>query len=227
MSTISPISRPNLVTPAVDAQADVFHLGADEARAAAPISAKELITGLGIKHPGTRADRASLAATLLYCCGADPFVSVTRYYGGLSGSGLGKAASANVEKLKQEWLRKGGTSAGFGQAIRAALAESLSHFDYGDTTFARSFEKISQKAAVEAKNTFPNAPEKARGDCMRRMRNAVWVKLNGFPLPPGNQDINNCRVALKSEYEGVGITGLVSKSRATKSKFGKLYEPSP
>jgi hypothetical protein len=109
--------------------------------------------------------------------------------------------------------------------VRSALAEVLAYRGYGDENFARDFETITQTAAADAKRSFPHDPGKAHLKCMAQIRNNLWERFNGFALPLGAHDINQCAVTHKQTYEGPEMTGLVKKRNTANGTAGKPQKP--
>jgi hypothetical protein len=225
MNTVTPANHSRLLPSTDGVPAEIFRPRAGNARGVQPISAQNLIEGLGVTHPGTRRDFAKIRATMSYLCGANVDVAVAYYAGGL-GSGTADSAAGNVEKLKARWLSSGGTAAGFNNAMRSALAEVLAYPDYGDKDFARDYQMLTQTAAAAAKRAFPNDPAGGHNECMRLIRNDLWKRFDGFPLPRGIRDINDCRVTTEQqEFEGTKITGLMPKRNAKGNAKGNANNP--
>jgi hypothetical protein len=131
--------------------------------------------------------------------------------------GLGKAASADFERLELRWQRGAGSIPEFNDAIRAALVKTLGQ------RFAARFQSGSASATAEAKRASPNNPALEYAHSTRLMRRFLWTEFNHKAIPPNVTDINDCRVLLNQERDQV--VGLIPRKQITPSHVPYLYNP--
>jgi hypothetical protein len=219
-------TSPNRGQRVSEAQAGVFQPRAIASVAAdvQPISADDLIKGLGIQAPRTRSDHAVLLATILYCWGAAPDVAAKTYIAGPDNPNVESSAARNVEILKRNWLTRGGTAAGFNQSISAALVGAVAN---SEKDFPQIYEELTQKATADANRAFPHDIVMAGKEKSRLMRNSLWTELNHIPIPESVNDINQCRITLKAEVGGIEISGLIPRRNAANVNPKILFSGTP